>query len=605
MGHCHSFLEELHTRLPESLSQCFPLSSASSKAAPLINLSRANRLSGNPMRTSSRYHCPPSLGKIARTLQDDYEIDGKVLGVGLCGNVVVAMGKADQRCFALKTINKSRVRGIKMDQLIAEVEIYLSLDHPNIARLHDVYETASDISLLTECCGGGELYFALQKRGVYTDANAAAAAQQMLQAIGYLHGHGVVHRDIKLENFLYENESEVAQLKLIDFGFAKIWDPSTLMMASCGSIAYVSPDVITGKGYTNKCDMWSLGVVVWMLLVGYPPFHGNERQMLVGIKAGQPDWRHKARWKHVSDDAVDFLKTLLEADPARRISAQQALSHTWLARGSEEKVSLSRDCLRSMAHYANASKARRAVLQLLAQELAPEETKDLRDTFLAIDKQKHGTISLQDLKDAIRTGGPRSPDRRSKRQAAAALSPSNIGRMMAYDDQLDPVSPGQRLRRSPSCELEELFSHLAMSGDEELYYSDFLAATMEARSQLREEAVQATFRRLDADDSGSISVTDFKAVLGATFEGIDVEEIMVDVTCNGSDEISFKDFVRVLEDRDEVPQATPQEFVDPLVDSSLQTLVAPRQSPCIVLDEYPVSGFNKVRMSGFCKAAAD
>jgi serine/threonine protein kinase len=146
----------------------------------------------------------------------------------------------------------------------------------------------------------------------------------MLRAVGYLHGHGVVHRDLKLENFLYESESDDAQLKLIDFGFAKLWDQTTLMMASCGSIAYVSPDVLKGIGYTNKCDMWSLGVIIWMLLVGYPPFHGDEKSMIAKIKAGEADWRHKKRWKLVSPDAVDLIEKLLLKDPASRIDAQQA-----------------------------------------------------------------------------------------------------------------------------------------------------------------------------------------------------------------------------------------------------------------------------------------
>lgn len=117
-----------------------------------------------------------------------------------------------------------------------------------------------------------------------------------------------------------------------------------------------------------------------------------------------------------------------------------------------------------------------------------------------------------------------------------------------------PVSPARRLRRSPSGELEELFSHLAASGDEQIYYSDFLAATMEARSRMREEAVRAAFRRLDADDSGLISVEDFQSVIGETFEGIDVEQIVKEVDTNGAGGISSDAFLRVLEDRDEVPQ---------------------------------------------------
>merc|ERR1719181_1759331 len=180
-----------------------------------------------------------------------------------------------------------------------------------------------------ECLDGGELYGRLAQMKVFPESLAAETTRQMLRAIGYLHSHNVVHRDLKLENFLYQSD-EKSQLKLIDFGFAKVWDPSTLMMSSCGSIAYVSPDVLTGKGYTDKCDLWSLGVIVWMLLAGYPPFHGDERTMMTKIKSGQADWSHKSRWKPVSEEAVDFVQKLLKKDPDQRPDAQEALKHAWL-----------------------------------------------------------------------------------------------------------------------------------------------------------------------------------------------------------------------------------------------------------------------------------
>jgi len=535
-----------------------------------VSLEKAKSLSSNAAVTAARYHYSQGSG---RKLKDDYEADGKILGQGLCGDVVLVHGKIDKRRYALKTIRKTKVPASKLQQLTAEVEIYLTLDHPNIARLHDVYETEAEISLLTECCEGGELYFRLQKRGVYTDADAADSTRQMLRAVGYLHSHRIVHRDLKLENFLYESEDTNSQLKLIDFGFAKLWDPSTLMMASCGSIAYVSPDVLCGKGYTNKCDLWSLGVIVWMLLAGYPPFHGDEKVMMQKIKAGQADWSHKSRWKPVSEDAIDFVKLLLNKDAQLRPEAQEALQHRWLTRGQQASapVSLSRDALRSLQQYADASKIRRALLQLLAQELAPDETQELRETFLAMDRSHGGTVRLRDLKDAIRSGGSRSPNRRRRPSesvgvntnsnflqvpfangdAANAMSPFGSG--ISVSSAGSPTTPARTLRRAPSGVLDELFCMLDTNGDEQIYYSDFLAATMQARSRLREEAVRATFNRLDADGSGAISVQDFRTVLGETFEGVDVEELVNEADPVNRGEISFEVFVRVLEDHDAVP----------------------------------------------------
>lgn len=267
-----------------------------------------------------------------RRLSDDYEVDGAVLGQGLCGDVVLVHGKAFKGRFAMKTISKKQVAPSKPLQLTPEVEIYLALDHPNVVRLHSVYQTDSKAFLVMECCEGGELYARLQKRIVFPDADAADATRQMFRAVDYLHARNIVHRDLKLENFLYESDAPDALLKVIDFGFAHVWNPATLMKAPCGSVSYVSPDVLSGKGYTNKCDLWSLGVIVWMLLAGYPPFHGEERAVMAKIRAGQPDWSHQKRWKPVSEDAIIFVKGLLCKDPKKRMSTSEAMQHVWLAR---------------------------------------------------------------------------------------------------------------------------------------------------------------------------------------------------------------------------------------------------------------------------------
>lgn len=525
-----------------------------------VSIEKAISLSNNAATTAARYHFLQNGG---RQLSDDYEIDGRVLGQGLCGDVVLVRGKTDGRHYALKRIGKDQVALSKLSQLTAEVEIYLSLDHPNIARLHNVYETASDISLLTECCEGGELYFRLQKRGVYEDSDAAESARQMLRAIGYLHAHHVVHRDVKLENFLYETEEPQggkSQLKLIDFGFAKNWDPCAHapMMASCGSIAYVSPDVLRARGYDNKCDLWSLGVIVWMLLCGYPPFHGNEKSMIAKIKAGALDWSHRSRWKHVQTDAVDFVKSLLVVNPALRLDAQEALQHPWLVRtASGTPAVLGRDALRSMQRYAKAPKVRRAALQLLAQELAPEETWELREAFLSIDRSNQGTICFRDLKDAIRAGAKsRSPQKR--RTFGGIPTPLTIADgnpepvpelpLSPTKRPPSPTTPGGALRRANSGVLDDLLRLLNANGDEQIYYSDFLAATMGAQMQEREGALRAAFNRFDADLSGTISVDDLRSVIGDSFEGVDVEELMLQANPRGCNEISFEDFMQIFEE---------------------------------------------------------
>mmetsp|Transcript_10730 Transcript_10730/g.24477 ORF Transcript_10730/g.24477 Transcript_10730/m.24477 type:complete len:544 (-) Transcript_10730:56-1687(-) len=501
---------------------------------PTISLEAVAARSGNPNTTKARYH-----GQNERSISEDYEVLSKqVLGEGCNGKVVVAQEKESHRKFALKRFKKFTVDKATLRQVLTEVEIYLSIDHPNIARLHDVYETAEEISMLTELCEGGELYARLINKGSYSETEAKEAAAQMLRAIGYLHAHHVVHRDLKLENFLYDTPKDDAVLKLIDFGFANYWDPSTKMMATCGSIAYVSPDVLSRTGYTSKCDIWSLGVTVFMLLVGYPPFHGEESAIKADILAGSVDWNHPSRWKKVSPEARDFVSKLLTKDPDKRPDAQEALSHNWLKSENHHDLGhcFDKEVLESLATYLKSSRVRRAALQLLAQELQSKETDNLTRIFNELDTHNEGTVRLSDLKKAIRA-------------SSEDLSPQA------------PGTPAAQLRRANSADLAELFEVLDTNHDEQIYYSDFLAATMEHRSKLREESVRAAFHRLDHHNTGVITTQDFKEVLGDTFQGVNVEQIVSEADPEGEG-VTFHTFRRMVSQEDALPSGT-QERLSP------------------------------------------
>eukprot|EP00920_Eleutheroschizon_duboscqi_P034928 GHVT01084070.1.p1 GENE.GHVT01084070.1~~GHVT01084070.1.p1 ORF type:complete len:294 (+),score=6.07 GHVT01084070.1:337-1218(+) len=245
-----------------------------------------------------------------------YTFEGKVLGTGFSGPVRLAVQHGSGRKYAVKPFHKLSFSAEQLDMLRNEAQIYLMLDHPNVARLIEVWEDDSHVFLVMEHCSGGELYDRLCSRTMYTESHSRSVTLQMLSAVQYLHAHNIVHRDLKLENWLYVTSDDSAHLKLIDFGFSKIWDPSssTRMQAACGTVAYVSPDTLRG-GYTNACDMWSLGVIVYMLLVGYPPFGaGDEQEIIRRIMYAKYDMAHR-RWKNISDNAKNFVRRLLVADP--------------------------------------------------------------------------------------------------------------------------------------------------------------------------------------------------------------------------------------------------------------------------------------------------
>jgi len=498
----------------------------------MVNINKVKRQS-NPAIAACRYHLARE-----RSIETDYTVSSEILGQGLCGNVVVAHNRIDDRRYAVKTLRKDGVQDSKLLQLVAEVEIHLSMDYPNIAHVKDVYESETSISMVTECCDGGELYASLQEKGVYSNAEAAVVSQQMLRTVRHLHARSIVHRDLKLENFLFKDKNhhaqmdkhlqqmqenndnssrvEAPQLKLIDFGFARVWDPSKFMMTACGSAEYVSPDVLLGDGYTDKADLWSIGVIVWMLLTGYPPFHGQKQDLMSKIKSGRPDYSHQSRWKHVSQDAKDCIAQLLRKDPNERLSAKEAMAHPWMT-SAFPKVLSPRGCdfgaVCSMQRYAAGTKLRRAALQMMVQQLNGQETHKLRSVFFELDQESQGWISVQDFQGVFQN--------------------------------LEQTSNESSLQDGDLVKPQELFAALDANDDQRIYYSEFMAATTKVCCRTHKHALKSTFSRLDADSNGTISINDLRTSFGNKFEGVEIEELLNEAHPQGN-EICYDEFVEAV-----------------------------------------------------------
>ncbi|XP_064620238.1 serine/threonine-protein kinase Chk2-like [Lineus longissimus] len=263
----------------------------------------------------------------------------RVLGRGACGEVRLAFEKGSCNMFAVKIISKKKFSiGGKTPvgnlDVMGEVNILKSLKHPCIIGIEDVIDSPDTIYIVLELVQGGELFDKVISIGQYSEATAKLLFYQMVTAIKYLHDQGITHRDLKPENILLASEEDETLIKVTDFGLSKFVDSATMMKTFCGTPNYLAPEILLTAGigsYTKSIDCWSLGVILYICLVGYPPFTDERKDMDLSkqITTGQYDFP-KDYWADISTKAVDLIKKLLTVDPKKRITLVEALNHPWL-----------------------------------------------------------------------------------------------------------------------------------------------------------------------------------------------------------------------------------------------------------------------------------
>ncbi|KAI9348318.1 kinase-like domain-containing protein [Zopfochytrium polystomum] len=263
-------------------------------------------------------------------LMDRYEI-GEILGTGAFSEVKVGRKKETGETFALKIIDRAKCRG-KESMIETEVGILAKVRHDNIVQLYEMYEIDTKIYLVMQIVTGGELFDDIVKRGKYTEADASRIVHKILDAVDYLHEMGIAHRDLKPENLLLSDRSSNPRIMLSDFGLSKIFNEDEVMRTACGTPGYVAPEVLRKKGYGKEVDLWSIGVISYILLCGYPPFYDQNNAVLFRqIMAGRYEF-DRPWWDNVSEEAKDFIRHLLVLDPRQRYTAKQALGHPFIAR---------------------------------------------------------------------------------------------------------------------------------------------------------------------------------------------------------------------------------------------------------------------------------
>ncbi|KAG6666301.1 CDPK-related kinase 5-like [Carya illinoinensis] len=334
-----------------------------------------------------------------------YEL-GDEVGRGHFGYTCAAKfkkGELKGQQVAVKVIPKAKMNtAIAIEDVRREVTILRALTgHNNLVQFYDAYEDHNNVYIVMEFCEGGELLDRILSRGgKYTEDDAKAVMIQILNVVAFCHLQGVVHRDLKPENFLFTSKDESSQLKAIDFGLSDFVKPDERLNDIVGSAYYVAPEVLH-RSYSTEADVWSIGVIAYILLCGSRPFWARtESGIFRAVLKADPSF-DEPPWPSLSVEAKDFVKRLLNKDPRKRMTAAQALSHPWIKRSNAVKVPLDILTFKLMKAYMRSSSLRKAALRALSKTLTVDELFYLKEQFALLEPNRNGTISLDNMKAAL------------------------------------------------------------------------------------------------------------------------------------------------------------------------------------------------------------
>ncbi|XP_077249868.1 CDPK-related kinase 5-like [Tasmannia lanceolata] len=304
---------------------------------------------------------------------------------------------------AVKVIPKPKMTtAIAIEDVRREVKILRALTgHSNLVQFYDAYEDHDNVYIVMELCEGGELLDRILSRGgKYSEDDAKAVVVQILNVVAFFHLQGVVHRDLKPENFLFSSKDENSQLKAIDFGLSDFVKPDERLNDIVGSAYYVAPEVLH-RSYSTEADVWSVGVIAYILLCGSRPFWARtESGIFRAVLKADPSF-DEPPWPSLSPEAKDFVKRLLNKDPRKRMTAAKALCHPWIRNFNDIKVPLDIIIFRLIKAYMRSSSLRKAALRALSKTLTADELVFLKEQYTLLEPNKNGCISIENIRMAL------------------------------------------------------------------------------------------------------------------------------------------------------------------------------------------------------------
>lgn len=471
--------------------------------------------------------------------EDFYDMEKKPVGTGAFGAVRISKHKQSKQQVAIKTIEK---RAIKDQAAFRnEVQINIMMDHPNIARLFETFEDSRHVYLAMELCRGGEMFDLIIDAGYFSEKHAAIFMEQILRALLYMHTNGVAHRDLKPENFLLmckhkskEGDGGVKiednTLKVIDFGIAKTFpkpkegeDGPMCLTTKAGTAYYIAPEVLSGK-YNEKCDIWSAGVILYILLSGSPPFGGDDDQSIIrAAKKGKLDFRLE-EFSKVDQKAKKLIQNMVKLDVKSRFNASKALSDPWVQQpkgvsreDTNEHNLFSTQLLSNLKKFTHVNRFKKECLNVMAHRLEDGQLKKLRDGFQRLDTDGNGMLTLKELKEGCAKAG-------------------------LVED----------------AELTYVFEHLDNDNSGSISYSEFLAAMVDQKHMINRPLAWEAFRIFDLNGDGKIKVDEFVEILKTSEdlkllpgdlqkkEDTELRSMFNEADSNKNGEIDFEEFYVLL-----------------------------------------------------------
>lgn len=423
------------------------------------------------------------IGQYISDITKNYDFEQE-LGSGAYGKVFRIKHRETNNYYACKRMNKRQISN--KERFKIEIDLLKATDHPYIVKLVELYEDNVYLYLVMEECKGGELFDRLAERAkshnLYTEKESCEIFKKIINAINYCHSHGVCHRDIKPENILFSDKNDFSSLKVVDFGLSRVFSSEDKVMTSVvGTTFYMAPEVINGK-YNEKCDIWSAGCILYIMLCGRPPFYAkNDSELIRKINAKAYSFNYP-EFSVISSDAKDLITRML-CDEDKRLSAQGVLDHTWIKNNApNSKEKLLNLNFHNVTHFVAMNKLKKSVFSFIATRLNSEETTDLAEAFNAFDKNRDGVITMKEAKEGI--------------LYMKQNSKGNIKEIESIEQNLSNI-----------------FRDVDLDQNGQINYSEFIAASLDHQKMLRKEMIYEAFKTFDSNHAGKLSMKNLMEIV--------------------------------------------------------------------------------------------